>query len=66
MYLIQEIIRYKKSMGNIGFSTVILPVILPKFKSTPNSSVPKCATFQLACAMKSNPGVIKQAVITEI
>ena len=53
-------------MGNIGFSTVILAVILPKFKSTPNSSVPKFATFQLACAMKNNPGVIKQAVITEI
>ena len=52
-----------KSTENIEVSIVILTFIFLKFKSTPNCPVPKCAAYQLACTMKHNPGVIKQAVI---
>ena len=39
-------------MEKIGFSTVITPAILPRFESTPNCTVTKCAAFYLACATK--------------
>ena len=45
--------------------TVIKPVISPKFKSTTNYPVPRCAACKLASATKCNPGVIKQAAIPE-
>ena len=48
----------KKSTDNIGVNTVIGLEILPKFKSSPKCPVLKCASCQLACAMKQNPDVI--------
>ena len=44
---------------------VIPPDISTKFKSTTNCPVLNCAAYQITFTMKHNPGVIKQAEITE-
>ena len=48
-------------MYKLGFSMVIPHFISLKFKSTLNCPYTKCP----ALTMKHNPGVIRQAVITE-
>ena len=65
MYRVQEMMTENKPTDKLEVSTVIPPFIVPKFRSTPNFPVPKCAACQIACAMNQNPGVIKQAAISE-
>ena len=52
-------------MYKLGFSMVIPHFISLKFKSTLTCPYTKCPACQLASTMKHNPGVIRQAVITE-
>ena len=52
--------RDDKSIYKLGVNTVISLVILPTFKSNANCLVSKCDACHIACAMKGNPGDIKQ------
>ena len=54
-----------KSTDKIGVSMVILPVTSTNFKLIPNFTVPTCAAYQIACAMKHKPGVINQSAVPE-
>ena len=65
MYQMKEMVGQNNSTEKLGASTVIPPAILPKFKSSPKFTLPKCAACHLAHAMKRNPGVINKAAILE-
>ena len=53
MYYIQELVHEQNMEELYGVTTVLPCVISPKYKSTPNCSVPECASCQLACVIKN-------------
>ena len=60
---IQKMMRENKAVDDNGRETILLPVIPPKFASTPNCPIPKCHSCELARQKRRSPQVKKSTAI---